>query len=284
MLNKTRTNLRALLICCSWLASVSAAAAQSADEVNKANNPLANMVSLNIQNYYSPSLYGLPDETANTTWLRAVVPVWRTVSRVSLPLATAPSTAGNDATAGIGDLNMFTAFVVTKPTSPFTFGLGPLYQAPTHSKSALGSPKHQLGGAAVALYAFDQIQLGALLTYQHSVAGDNNDPNAQIFVAQPFVNFQLGGGYYLRSTGIWLFDIENDHYSVPLGLGLGKVLRVRNTVINLFTEPQYTVLHKGIGQPQVQIFAGLNFQFITGPGRVPKAPPSGSTDAAKGEP
>ena len=34
-----------------------------------ANNPLANMVSFNIQNYYSAELYGT-DETSNTAWLR----------------------------------------------------------------------------------------------------------------------------------------------------------------------------------------------------------------------
>jgi hypothetical protein len=93
-----------------------------------ANNPLANMVALNVQNYYVPSLYGA-DESANTAWLR---------------------------------------------------------------------------------YAL--------------------------------------GRFLLRA-------------SLP-GFGVGKVVRSGNTVFNMFIEPQYTVLHDGVGQPEFQILAALNLQFV----------------------
>jgi hypothetical protein len=32
-------------------------------------------------------------------------------------------------------------------------------------------------------------------------------------------------------------------------------------VLNLFLEPQFTVLHEGVGQPGVQLFAGLMAQL-----------------------
>ena len=41
----------------------------------------------------------------------------------------------------------------------------------------------------------------------------------------------------------------------------GKVLKVNNIVFNIFAEPQFTILHKGVGQPEVQLFIGLNTQF-----------------------
>jgi len=47
---------------------------------------------------------------------------------------------------------------------------------------------------------------------------------------------------------------------MPLGLGMGKVVKTGNTVFNLFIEPQYTMLHKGV-QPQFQVFTGINLQF-----------------------
>jgi len=34
-----------------------------------------------------------------------------------------------------------------------------------------------------------------------------------------------------------------------------------HTVFNLFVEPQYSLFHRGI-QPQVQIFTGINLQFL----------------------
>jgi len=32
-------------------------------------------------------------------------------------------------------------------------------------------------------------------------------------------------------------------------------------VLNLYFEPQFTVLHNGANQPAVQVFATFNFQF-----------------------
>ena len=42
----------------------------SEEELKAANNPLANFTALNIQNYYIPSLYDLPDKSVNTGWIR----------------------------------------------------------------------------------------------------------------------------------------------------------------------------------------------------------------------
>ena len=49
---------------------------------------------------------------------------------------------------------------------------------------------------------------------------------------------------------------------MPLGIGLGKVIKRDNTVYNIFVEPQYTVWDDGPGQPEWQIFFALNMQFL----------------------
>ena len=49
-----------------------------------ANNPLANMTSFQFQNYYAPEIYGLPDETSNTAWLRFVKPFGKILVRAYL--------------------------------------------------------------------------------------------------------------------------------------------------------------------------------------------------------
>jgi hypothetical protein len=36
--------------------------------------------------------------------------------------------------------------------------------------------------------------------------------------------------------------------------------------INAFVEPQYSVIHSGVGVPVWQVFAGINFQFAIGGG------------------
>jgi hypothetical protein len=47
--------------------------AQSEAEVAKANNPLAPITAINLQNYQLPTLYGLPGQQADSMLLRGVL-------------------------------------------------------------------------------------------------------------------------------------------------------------------------------------------------------------------
>jgi len=237
------------------------------DQVNTANNPLADLMAVSLHNYYFPKLNGLPDQSANTFWLRLVTPFWRVIPRVSLPIEVAPApnpTASVATVTGIGDLNIFATFVVTPDDSPAIVGVGPIYTAPTASNDALGHGKHEIGVAALTVWSKGIILVGGLLNYQIGVGGDSNKPRRQFIAAQPFFTLQLGSGYYLRSAPIWFFDIEEPTYNVPFGLGAGKVVITEKVVFNLFIEPQFAVALRGIGQPAVQIFAGMNMQLKLG--------------------
>jgi hypothetical protein len=239
------------------------AAAQEGSDASaaaQANNPLANMVAFNIQNYYYAELYGI-DDTANTAWLRYAQPFGKWLMRASLPITTVPAGAGADPVSGLGDFNVFLAYLLSDPASPKQFGIGPLLAAPTATDDALGSDVWQAGAAGVYFNASSPVyQWGGLVTYQTDVAGDGDDTS--LAVLQPFFFVQLGKGTYLRMAPLWIFNLEDDSYSVPLGFGIGKVVKAGHTVFNIFIEPQFTVLHDGAGQPELQIFAGLNMQFL----------------------
>ncbi|MBW2376930.1 MAG: hypothetical protein JRF55_13245 [Deltaproteobacteria bacterium] len=238
------------------------------DQVNTANNPLADLMAVSLHNYYFPKLNGIPEESANTFWLRLVTPVWRLIPRVSLPIKVTPApdpiASGDNKITGIGDLNIFATFVVTPDASPAMFGIGPIYTAPTASDDALGNGKHEIGVAALTVWTKGVILVGGLVNYQIGVGGDSNRPRTQFIAAQPFFMLQLGSGYYLRSAPIWFFDIEQPTYNVPFGLGAGKVVITEKVVFNLFIEPQFAMALRGVGQPAVQIFAGMNMQFKVG--------------------
>ncbi len=245
--------------CALTLGTATIASAQSAEEMAQANNPLAGAYAINMQNYYASSLYGVPDESTNTFWVRGAIPIGRTLTRASIPLATRP-TGSADSESGLGDFNIFTAYLlVANPTT--SIGVGPLLVAPTATEDALGQGKWQLGAAFVAFKATPKFQFGGLLTWQASVAGDDDRPDTSLLAAQPFGTWQLGGGTYLRSTGIWTFDLESGDYSVPVGFGLGQVMKSGNVVWNMWLEPQFTILHDGTGQPVWQLMAGLNLQI-----------------------
>jgi len=238
-----------------------AAAGVSAEQLSKANNPLADLNALNFHNYYVPSLYGVPDAVANTMFLRPVVVSGRQIIRATLPIATAPA-GPEQYRSGLGDFSIFDAIKLTSGGSKTDFAVGPLLAAPTATNSALGAGKWQAGVAAVAIHPMPGGSLlGALVTWQHSFAGDQDRPSAHLASFQPIGTFGIGSGYYVRSSAVWVFDFENNKELIPFGVGAGKVFKVANTIVNAFLEPQFTVYHRGEGQPSFQLFMGINLQW-----------------------
>jgi hypothetical protein len=240
----------------------------SAEETAKANNPLADSKAINFQNYYVSSIYEDANLKANSMLIRYAMPFakGKILVRVTLPLNTNPS--GYDGLghptygSGLGDLNFFATYTFSKPTSKMLIGLGPQVVIPTASSQYTGSGKWQLGGALVLFNTASPVfQWGSLVTFQASVAGQADRPNTSLLIIQPFGIFQLGQGAYLRSTALWSFNIQNNSYNVPLGIGAGHVLKVDKVVLNIFLEPQFTMLHQGVNQPALQIFGGINCQF-----------------------
>jgi hypothetical protein len=238
-----------------------------ADSAAQANNPLANMTAFNLQNYYIGELTE-SDDSANQFWFRFARPFsvadtdW--LLRASLPINSFPVPPSGNTETGVGDLNLFAAYLFDTGDPAVSFGFGPQVTAPTATKDALGSEKWSAGLVNVL---FDgrspRFQYGYLLSWQDSFAGEDERVDANFAAFQPFAFYQLGGGTYLRGAPIWVYNLETDDYSVPLGLGIGQVIKRDKTVYNLFIEPQFSLADRGPGQPEWQIFIGLNLQFLS---------------------
>lgn len=237
----------------------------AAEDAAQANNPLANMTAFNLQDYYIGELTE-SDEDANQFWLRYAKPFaigesnW--LMRASLPVNSFPTPPAGDTETGLGDFNIFAAYTFDTGNPAVSFGIGPQLTVPTATDEALGSEKWSAGFANVLFNASSpRFQYGYLLTWQGSFAGPDDRADVNMGAFQYFGFYQLGSGWYLRSAPIWVYNFENDGYSVPLGLGIGKVIMAGNTVYNLFVEPQFSVADDGPGWPEWQIFCGFNMQF-----------------------
>lgn len=231
----------------------------STDDLKQANNPLADFRAVNIHNYWIPEVAGT-DETANTMWFRYAQPVGSWLIRASLPIQR--TTLPGDVTAsGIGYSNVFAAYLFDTGVPSTTLGLGPIVGVPTTTGSVPAPTAWSAGLAGVLFDArSDLVQWGGLVTWQSDFGGSDNS-SINLLAVQPFGMLQLGGGTYLRSVGIWTFNLDNGDYSVPVGFGIGKVISTGKTVFNFFVEPQFTVLSSGAGQPEFQVFFGFNTQF-----------------------
>ncbi len=229
-----------------------------AETLKKANDPMAHTKSFNVHNYIVSSLYG-SEASMNQLMFRYSQPVGNVLLRATMPFVTFSEPTAGPVT-GFGDFNMF-AIYSFEPTPGNKFGIGPSITAPTGTKG-LGQGKWQAGVSALAFFAKSHVlQTGSLLQWQTSFAGDGDREDVSMLTAQLFFIWQIGGGTYLRSTGIWSFDLNNGNYNVPIGLGIGKVVKVGGVVFNIFAEPQFSVLAQGAGQPKFQTFVGFNTQF-----------------------
>jgi hypothetical protein len=246
------------------LACTASARAADPSAAAQANNPLANSTAFNLQNYYIGELTE-PDKAANQFWLRYARPFqlgetnW--LLRASLPVNTYPVGPNFGNQTGLGDLNVFAAYLIDTGNPAISFGVGPQATLPTASEDGLGSDKYSLGLVNVLFDASSpKFQYGYLLSWQGSVGGSGpTNVNAGAF--QPFAFYQLGGGNYLRAAPIWVYNFESSTYSMPLGIGFGKVFPTDKVVYNVFIEPQWSVADKGAGWPNWQIFFGFNMQF-----------------------
>ncbi len=264
-----RTSIRGhivvFVVLCCMATAASAEETVGTNDVTQANNPLAAFTAFSLHNYYIGELTS-PDKDADQFWARFAKPFslgdtnW--IMRASLPINTFPEPPEQNSQTGIGDLNVFAPYLIDTGIPTLAFGLGPQITAPTASKSASGSGKWSAGFVNTLFdFASPTFQYGYLLSWQESFAGSSSRKKVDLVALQPFAFYQLGGGTYLRSTGIMVYDFESRGYSVPIGLGIGKVVPRGKVVFNAFIEPQVSIADKGSGWPKWQIFVGLNSQF-----------------------
>jgi hypothetical protein len=235
------------------------------DVAAQANNPLANFTAFNVHNYYIGELTDL-DENGNAFWMRFAKPFrlgktsW--LMRASLPVNTLPVGETLAHETGLGDLNVFAAYLIPMGGRKLSVGIGPQITAPTASKDGLGSDKWSVG-LVHTLFNFGskKFQYGYLLSWQASVAGREEAADVNLGSFQPFLFYQLGRGTYLRSSAVSMSNFENSTYTVPIGFGIGQVIPRAKVVFNAFVELQYSVADKGAGYAKWQIFFALNTQF-----------------------
>jgi hypothetical protein len=171
------------VLCCFSAVSHAQEGSALSDASAQANNPLANFTALNFHDYYIGELTDT-DENANQVWARFAKPFtvgetnW--IMRASLPLNTYPVAPQLNHETGIGDMNLFAAYLIDTGNPTLAFGIGPQITAPTASKDALGSEKWSAGLVNTLFnFASPVFQYGYLLSWQTSFAGadDRDDVN-----------------------------------------------------------------------------------------------------------
>jgi len=239
----------------------SAAQAAMMELAKASQNPVADMNTIPVQfNYYTGG--GLGDQTSSTTLIQPVFPLgiskdWNVVSRTVIPLVNAPMPNGERA-KGIGDIQEQIYFSNTKKNKIIT-GYGPIFSFPTSTNQAWSSGQFAVGPTAVALMITKKWVFGAIANQLWRIAGSDVTTPINQFFLQPFINYNLKGGWALGTapaiTANWSAP-NGQQWTFPVGISVSKVTFVGHQPLNLTMQYYNNVVRPdsgGLNQIRMQV-------------------------------
>ena len=235
-------------------------------------NPISSLISVPFKFTFD---YGASNGEASFLNIQPVIPVtvgdWNLVNRVIMPLIDTdgeitgtpeiPNPPQGDGATGLGDIN-YSLFLSPVKYDKAIWGVGPSITLPTASDKELGSEKWSTGPTGVILFQPKWGTYGGLIRHLWSFAGDSDRDDVNQTLFEPFLNYNLPNGWYLITdliiTANWEASSSNT-WTVPLGGGVGKLLKIGEQAMNVRTEAYYNV-EKPDGAPDWNW--GFTIQFL----------------------
>jgi hypothetical protein len=232
------------------------AIAQDADDdaaalAKAVQNPVANLVSVPFQ--WNINLETGPQEkTQHVLNIQPVLPFelnenLNLITRTIVPLISQPAFGqGQSREGGLGDIQ-FSAFFSPKKPGPggWIWGAGPILQFNTASDDRLGQGVWGIGPTAVALKMSGPWVIGGLINNVWSFTEDSGRADVNKMLIQPFINYNFADkpGRYVTFAPIitanWKAD--DDKWVIPLGMGIGQVMKIGKQPINIQASAYYNV-------------------------------------------
>jgi hypothetical protein len=239
------------------------------DLAAKATNPLGNLVSVQFQYQYNISNYN-SDGWSDAVIVQPVVPLklpWKSVpliiTRTTLPAyVTTPEVGGLGHQYGVGDLVNLSLAVPSFKLKGQTIGIGPATTVRTASSEFTGSGKWQVGPALIYINQNTKsVQWGILGWYSWSIAGDDDREDVSKLFYQPFYVKHFGKGAYVGTLDLpFTYNARNGKFTLPLGVKLGKIIKIAKLPLNVFGEGFYSPLDDG-ASTQWGVKASIAFLF-----------------------
>jgi len=243
------------------------------DLAAKTQNPVGAMYSLPFKFSFD---YGAENGEASFLNIQPVIPVtvgnWNLINRVIMPFIDTPGMVTGthaiptpipgDGATGLGDIN-YSVYISPAEPGKVIWGIGPSLMMKTATDDQLGSGKWSTGPTAVILVQPKPWTLGLLGRQLWSFSGDSERSDVSQMLLEPFINYNLEGGWYLISdmviTANWEADSSNQ-WTVPLGGGFGKMFEIGSQKMNTKLEAYYNV-ESPDGAPDWSLSWTLQFLF-----------------------
>src|SRR5271165_3484078 len=237
-------------------AAAQSEAANTAALAKAAQNPVADLISVPLQNNTNFNIgpYSRDQDVLN---IQPVIPLhltkkWNLITRTILPIIWQPDTSQpTQGWYGLGDLNP-TLFLSPAHPGKLIWGVGPAMVFPTATAPQLGQGKVSAGPGVVALSTPGHWVIGALANNVWSFAGTGSRAPVNQFLLQYFINYNMKKGWYVTLQPIITADwraSSGNVWTVPFGGGFGRIMKIGFQPTNL----------------QVQFFGNVKYPTGTSP-------------------
>lgn len=188
----------------------------------------------------------------------ALTPNWNLITRPVMPLFTSiPYFEQAPNSSSSGELGRSTAFgdtILMEHLSPspkvvgnWLLGVGPTFVFPTASEVQNGQGKWQAGPSAILGYFSKKWVLAAFLQDWISFAGQNNRDSVHQMNLQPIASYFLPEGWSIGYSGNilanWRARDSGEVWTVPLGIGVSKVVKLGKLPVKIYVAGQYMPVH-----------------------------------------
>lgn len=252
------------------------AESSTADLAKATQNPVANMISVPIQNNSNFGI-GPWNRIQNVLNVQPVVPVKlgskvNMIVRPIIPIINqpAPGTADLESLGinadtpaylaavnlqqhagvyGFGDISPQIFFTPSAPHK-LILGVGPMLTLPSASGFVLGQGKFSMGPTVVVLAQPGHWTVGALVSNVWSIAGDSSRNDVNQMSLQYFINYNLKKGWVISSGPIIQANWQASPgkvWTVPVGGGLGRITKLGFQPVNISAQMYGNAVHPTAG-------------------------------------
>ena len=193
----------------------------------KSQNPVSDLISVPLQFNFNTG-GDLNDATSFNLNIQPVMPFkltsdWNVIARAIVPIDNVPG-SGDVSYSGVGDIQMQFYLTPSKP-SKFIYGVGPVFSLPTATAPPLRTGTWAAGVGFVALTMKGPWVIGGLVDQFWPVSDTGGEPKTNLFVLQPVINYNFGGGWALSFAPLISANWDaspGNQWTVPTGLGITK--------------------------------------------------------------
>ncbi len=183
---------------------------------------------------------------------------WKLITRPTLPiLFSQPVPTGFDQfthLGGLGDLQLPT--LISPPTGKLIFALGADWLFPTATRTEFGRQQWGVGPSGIIGYGTKEFTTVVLPQYYFGIGGWGDKPKANYMCMLYAFIYHLPGGWDIGTNPSITYDhtaSSGNQWNVPVGLFVGKMLKIGKAPVKLQLGIEYSVVHeKDFGQ-QAQI-------------------------------